>query len=144
MRLYSTAMWVQTCVVSRTQVLLHFRATANALHSPFVVSSLSSELINLLPNCRYSGEPAGLTSFERAAAGMQMHICCPDNAFYVTHELQLLMTIASIHVNGEWAASLLAAHVNSPNCRLCDCPCELKRLLNASLEFCSGALWQPL
>lgn len=47
---------------------------------------------------------------------------------YVKSELQMLMTIASIHMNGEWAAPLLAAHVNLPNCRLCDCPCELKRL----------------
>ncbi len=64
-------------------VLLHFRVTANALHSPFAVSSLSSVSRNVLPKCRYSGEPAGLTSFERAAAGMQKHIYYLDNGLCV-------------------------------------------------------------
>ena len=81
-RLYSSAMWVQTRNVNGTQVLLCFRVTAG----PFAVSTFSSALRNLLPNCRYSGEPAGLTSFERAAAGMQMHTCHLDNALCVRNK----------------------------------------------------------
>ena len=40
----------------------------------------------------------------------------------ITSELQMLMTIASIHMHGKWAAPMLAACLNLPRCRLCDCP----------------------
>lgn len=75
---------------------------------------------------------------------MHLHICYLDNALHLISELQMLMSIASMHMNGE-SQLLCLLHMST---RL-TVGCVIVHVSSEGfamhpLELCSDALWHPV